>query len=198
MEIVTGLLLGLSTLLFIGPVFFYLVQSSIEAGIRAGLSVAIGIILGDLIYVYIILKGFATFFQDPQHQRWMAILGAILLLGLGIKYIFKPTLKKEFDKKTISGSYWYYGLNGFLLNFVNPFVLAVWIGFYTINQSKFSDQNSVIISLLTTLIIIFITDCIKAFFAQKFRNFMTAERFKTAYRIFGIVMLIFGIRLLLN
>ena len=49
MSILTGLFLGLTTLLFIGPVFFYLLKTSIEYGVKPGVSVAFGIIIGILI-----------------------------------------------------------------------------------------------------------------------------------------------------
>jgi threonine/homoserine/homoserine lactone efflux protein len=49
MELITGILLGLSTLLFIGPVFFYLVKTTLEGGIWAGVSVAIDVVIGDVI-----------------------------------------------------------------------------------------------------------------------------------------------------
>ena len=73
MEIITGILLGLSTLLFIGPVFFYLVKSTLEEGIYAGISVALGIILGDIIYVFLIVKEFSDFLNEPQYQKWFAL-----------------------------------------------------------------------------------------------------------------------------
>ena len=197
MEIYTGILLGLGTLLFIGPVFFYLVKSTLENGLKAGISVALGIIIGDIIYVFMVVEGLSEFLNNPQHKKWLAIAGGLVLIFLGLKYIVKPTQKIQTEGKFLAGSYGIYALNGFLLNFINPFVIMVWIGFLAINQAKFQNESSVILSLVVTLAVIFVTDCLKVVFANKLKPFIKKERLKLVYRIFGIIMMLFGIRLLM-
>ncbi len=63
MPIVTGVLLGLSTLLFVGPVFFYLLKSSMENGVKSGVAVAVGIILGDIICVLLAIYGIGDYLE---------------------------------------------------------------------------------------------------------------------------------------
>ena len=197
MEITTGVLLGLSTLLFIGPVFFYLLKSSLESGFRAGIAVAIGIILGDIIYVVLALKGLGAFLNSDENKKWLALIGGLLLIGMGLKYLFRPNTKTNIEGKVKSKALGIYALNGFLINFVNPFVFGVWILFLTINQSKFDTEVSVIISLSTTLAVIFITDILKALFAHKLKKFMNVRRLNVMFKIFGVVMILFGSRLIL-
>ena len=196
MEVITGILLGLSTLLFIGPVFFYLLKSSLEVGFKAGFAVALGIIIGDVIYVILALQGLGGFLQKEENAKWMAMAGGLLLIGMGLKYLLRPSIKTKGSKKTNSRSLWIYLLNGFLINFVNPFVFGVWVLFLTINQTKFDSQTSVVVSLSVTLAIIFLTDLLKAIFANKLKKFMSATRLKVVYQIFGIIMLLFGGRLI--
>ncbi len=190
------MLLGLSTLLFIGPVFFYLLKSSLEVGFKAGFAIALGIIIGDVIYVILALQGLGGFLQKGENAKWMAMAGGLLLIGMGLKYLLKPSIKTKVSKKTSSRSLWIYLLNGFLINFVNPFVFGVWILFLTINQTKFDSQASVVVSLSVTLAIIFLTDLLKAIFANKLKKFMSVTRLKVVYQIFGIIMLLFGGRLI--
>ena len=128
-------------------------------------------------------------------KKWMAIAGGIVLVLLGLKYILKPTQRVKTEGKFLAGSYGKFAINGFLLNFVNPFVLMVWIGFLAINESRFQDESSVVLSLGVTLAVIFVTDCLKAVFANKLKPFITNERLKLVYKIFGIIMILFGIRL---
>lgn len=197
MEVATGILLGLSTLLFIGPVFFYLIKSTLEHSVSAGISVAIGIIIGDIIYVLLIVEGLSVFLEDYQYKKWFALFGGLLLIMMGLKYIFKPTPANRLREKSSINSFWIYVVNGFLLNFVNPFVLAVWIGFFSINQSKFLDKSSIVISLSITLFVIFVTDCLKAVFAQKLKPYIKKDKLKLVYKIFGVIMILFGIQLLM-
>lgn len=198
MEIITGILLGLSTLLFIGPVFFYLLKSSLESGFKAGISVAVGIILGDIIYVVLVFKGIGGFLQEEENSKWMALAGGLLLIGMGIKYLFNPSTKTEIAERLNSKSLWVYGLNGFLINFINPFVFGVWVVFLTINQSKYGNESSILISMSIILTVIFITDLLKAFFAYKLKNLMNPSRLRTVYKIFGVIMVLFGSRLIIT
>lgn len=197
MPILLGIVLGLSTLLFIGPVFFYLLKSSLQGGFKAGLAVAIGIIVGDIICVLLAIYGFSTFFENPENQRWIALVGGLILLMFGLVYIVKP--KFEDSKKAIPTrkDFSVYFINGFLINFVNPFVFGVWFGFYAMNVSKFEDYSSIVISLIITLIVIFITDLLKAYYAQKLKSLLKPHKLKIVFRIFGVIMLGFGIRLLI-
>ncbi|MFT5861259.1 MAG: threonine/homoserine/homoserine lactone efflux protein [Flavobacteriaceae bacterium] len=194
MAIITGILLGLSTLAFIGPVLFYLLKSSMESGVKAGISVAIGIIVGDIIYVLLALYGAREFFNDTTHQKWFALAGALILLVIGLKYALKPDLKTDVSGKIKRKSLGVYFLNGFLINFVNPFVFAVWLGFLTLNQSLYSDRWTVI-SLIVTLLVIFITDLLKAVFAVKLMKLIRPEKLTKIFRVFGMVMILFAGRL---
>ncbi|MEN9000865.1 MAG: LysE family transporter, partial [Flavobacteriales bacterium] len=98
-------------------------------------------------------------------------------------------------KKNLSRNLLVYGLNGFIINFINPFVFAVWFGFYTYNQSMYED-NSVLFSLVVTLLVIFVTDILKAFFAQKLSPFLNKKRLKIIFKFFGLIMIGFAIRLI--
>lgn len=198
MEIITGLLLGLSTLLFVGPVFFYLLKSTLSGGVISGIAVAVGIIIGDIIYVIIILKGLGDYLNQPEITRWLALAGGLILLALGTKYLFakySESLNGEKLKKLAMGKH---AFNGFVINFVNPFVLGVWVLFLSINTSKFDNQKSIVLSLITTLVVIFVTDILKVLFAEKLKRFLKPRPLKLISKLFGIIMLVFGLRLLLE
>ncbi|MDC1370755.1 LysE family translocator [Flavobacteriales bacterium] len=198
MSILTGLFLGLTTLLFIGPVFFYLLKTSIEYGVKPGVSVAFGIIIGDIICVLLAIFGFGSFFEQPEVQKAFAGIGGLLLLFYGLKYIIKPTVSFSKNDKIKAESLVKYFLNGFLINFVNPFVFAVWFGFYTLSSSKYTNESVVIICLVTALVAIFVTDILKVIFANKLSYFINPANLKLAFKIFGVIMIVFSLRLFLE
>jgi len=129
MPILTGLLLGLSTLLFVGPVFFYLLKTSMENGFNAGFSIAIGIILGDLICVLLAFYGVGDYLEIAIVQKGFAIIGGLLLIILGIKSFFPTDHIEEKIIKKKPQSLLRFGINGFLINFINPFVLPFGLDF---------------------------------------------------------------------
>ena len=198
MPIITGILLGLSTLLFVGPVFFYLLKSSMENGTKAGFSVAVGIILGDIICVLLAIYGVGDYLDTPIVQKWFAIIGGSLLIIMGIKSLFLTKSKPEKDLNKPSQSLLKFGINGFLINFVNPFVFAVWFGFYTLNTVKYEYDFDIQFSLIVTLLTIFLTDILKAIFANKIKKWINPLAFSKVVKGFGFIMICFGIRLFIS
>jgi threonine/homoserine/homoserine lactone efflux protein len=192
MFIITGILLGLFTLVFIGPVLFYLIKAAIEDGRKAGYAVALGIITGDLIYVLLVLFGIGDWFSQPHIKWWMYLATAIILLFMGLKNLLTTNHSSKTVGKTnqsLIKHFW----NGFIINFVNPFVLAVWISFLTYNQEHYTTPQ-VIISLGTTLVVIFTTDCLKAYYSEKLNNILTPKKLLTINKFVGILFLLFSVR----
>jgi threonine/homoserine/homoserine lactone efflux protein len=197
MTFIIGTLLGLSTLLFIGPVFFYLVKSSLEDGFKAGVYVSLGVLVGDIICALLAIYGFSDSFTAPENLRWIALIGGLVLFVFGLQYLIKPSIK-ETSTTPISGKKSsVYFIKGFMINFLNPFVFGVWFGFYSLTKSKLVDENLVVISLCITLVVILITDIMKAYYAQKLKLLLQERMLKVIFRIIGVVMIGFGIRLAL-
>lgn len=197
MALFTGLLLGLGTLLFIGPVFFYLIKSTLESGFKAGIFVALGIILGDILCLLIALYGSSEFMAQPTFVLWASIIGGTLLLFMGLKYILKPNLDTTVKGRLQRSSLLVYGINGFLINFVNPFVFAVWFGFVSYTKALY-DNGTALFSLVITLSVIFSTDVLKALFAERISHLIEPQKLKNIFRVFGFLMICFSIRLLIH
>lgn len=195
MAIITGILLGLSTLAFIGPVLFYLLKSAIESGFKAGIAVAMGIILGDIICVVLAFYGAEHFFNNIDNQRWIALGGGLILLAIGLKYVLKPNINTEVKEKFKQKNLAIYFVNGFLINFVNPFVFAVWFGFVSYNQAIFSSTETYL-SLAVTLLTIFSTDILKAYFSDRLVSLIKPAKIKTLFMVFGVIMIVFSLRLI--
>jgi threonine/homoserine/homoserine lactone efflux protein len=197
MALLTGILLGLGTILFIGPVFFYLIKSTLESGFKAGLSVAFGIILGDMLCLGIALYSATEFIASPTFEFWASILGGLILLIIGLKYVLIPNLNTTVKGRLKRSSLLVYGINGFLINFVNPFVFAVWFGFVSYTEAIYN-HSTALFSLLVTLGVIFSTDVLKALFAGRISHLIKPQKLKNFFRVFGILMICFSIRLLLH
>ena len=125
----------------------------------------------------------------------MALIGGIILLAIGLTYLIKPKAKKGNIDKYTSKSLLMYGLYGFLINFVNPFVFVVWIGFAYLAASKFGNNTSIIITLCTALAVIFVTDSLKAYYAEKLSSLVKPAFLEKLFRVFGILMILFSFRL---
>ncbi len=194
MSFLEGLLTGLAMIIFIGPVLFTLLQASLSYGFRGGFAVATGIIISDVLAILICKMGASAFFLNEGNRMWIAILGAGILLGLALRYFFRPQYFKENEIKlgalNLSGLF----SKGFLVNFVNPFVFVVWIGIIGYGESKFGEDLWNYI--LGALIGIFLTDILKAHYASKLKRFLSEKHLHTAYTVIGSLFIIFALRLL--
>src|SRR5688572_6913955 len=89
MSFIEGFLFGLGTVIFFGPVFFTLLNATLQYGHRGGLTATAGIVTSDLICALVCTLA-TPFVNHPTTQFWLAVSGTLVLTGMGIKYLIKP------------------------------------------------------------------------------------------------------------
>ncbi|MCF8257745.1 MAG: LysE family transporter [Flavobacteriales bacterium] len=191
-----GLLIGLGMIIFLGPVFFTLLKSSLQHGFRAGFSVATGIMLSDVTVLLMCYFGAASFFENPDNQLWLALVGSVVLAGIGLRYLLKKRAGKEQIGSIQAQDYPAFLIKGFLVNFVNPFVFVVWIGLVGMAQTKYGSGRELWLFTAGIIVGIYATDLTKVIFAHRITRFVRPEILTKAYRIIGMVLLVFAVRLL--
>ena len=192
MAFIEGYLVGLGMIIFIGPVFFLLLNSSVQYGRKAGVSVAVGIIVSDIFCVWLCHLGLSVFFNATENQFWIGLIGGFLLFFLGIYYLAKTSFAKQISTsvKSLFGFF----IKGFGVNFFNPFVFAVWIALFQLGNSKFKNTPSFWIFIMAVLLGILTTDLLKVFFSKKLRDLLSEQRLLLFSKIIGLILLLFSIR----
>lgn len=191
-----GFLIGLGMVIFLGPVFFTLLKSSLQHGLMAGLSVAMGILISDVAALMLCYYGAASFFENPDNQVWLALGGSVVLVGLGLRYVLKRQPLNEQIGSIQAQDYPAFLVKGFLVNFVNPFVFVVWIGLVGLGKTKFGPGTDFWMFNAGILTGIFTQDATKAIFAHRISQFIRPEILTKAYRVIGVLLLVFAVRLL--
>ncbi|MEZ4720495.1 MAG: LysE family transporter [Flavobacteriales bacterium] len=195
MPIIEGLITGIGTVIFLGPVFFTLLQVTLRQGRITGLGVATGILMSDVLIVSLLYFGAADFFRNDDTQRWLAVVGSVLLLALGLKYMIKPQGNLEVKHKTnVTGVSGAFG-KGFLVNFVNPFVFFVWMAILTYAEESFDSSFEISAYLVAALAGIFITDLLKVFLADKLKTLLNPTFLKRLFVGIGAILILFSLRL---
>jgi len=186
---------GLAMIIFIGPVVFTLLKNTIDKGRTAGIMVASGIIISDVVVVLICLAGAINFLEKSVTQYWIALAGTVILLIMGLKYFLRPQVPKE-SKERIKGKDKLASFTGgFLVNFVNPFVFLVWIWFIFYAEEEYGNEGANYLFLTALLLGIFTQDLLKVLFAEKIKPFLQPKRLKIIYKVMGVIMVLFAIRL---
>jgi threonine/homoserine/homoserine lactone efflux protein len=194
----TGYLIGLGTIIFIGPVVFTLLQATLEKGVGAGISAAIGIIVSDIVAVAICALGAIPFLENVNNQFWLGIAGAGLLLAMGLKYTLAPNPNISAVSTASIGRLEYskFFAKGFLINFVNPSVFVYWISFIFIAQTSYTNPTDVWTYIGAILCGIFSIDIAKTLLASKLKPFIQPHILKHVYQAIGIGLIGFAIAMI--
>ncbi len=95
-----GILLGISLSFLIGPLLFAIVEAGIGQGFRAGVSVAAGIWVSDMLYIVAALYGLSAMealVTLPNFKTWAGLSGGLILALFGLGSFFKAQRQIKFD-----------------------------------------------------------------------------------------------------
>ncbi len=181
--------------IFVGPVFFLLLNSSFQWGSKAGIAVVLGIIVSDIVCVALCYYGLSSFINAEGNQFWIGVTGSSIIFVLGINYLIKKAkITTEISINTRGLQTFF--IKGFSVNFFNPFVFVVWIGVFQYGKSKYPDQGLLLAFLAAVLFGILTTDLLKVFLSKKLKKFISPKRLTIFFRVTGVVLILFSIRLL--
>ena len=197
MAVWNGFIYGLLLSVLIGPVFFALIQNSIEKGFKAGAFMAIGIALSDSIYILITYFGISKLTENETFNMWLGGVGGAIMLGFGLVYIFKPVPAKGTKQAHDESGLWFQQiLKGFFLNGINPFVLFFWVGIMTkISISYQYSPNQTLIFFVVLIATVISTDLLKSYFAMKLSEIITPRFMKIMNRVVGLALIVFSVKL---
>jgi threonine/homoserine/homoserine lactone efflux protein len=202
MEIVfNGIVYGFLLAFLIGPVFFTIIQTSIERGFRKGVLVAIGVSLSDAAYIVISYLGLVQIMEAESMRRYMAYGGGIVLLGFGVYYLFIKSRKLvQQDIKSLPTRSWRrLMVKGFIINGLSPMVLFFWLATVGVATTQFGyhEPREAFTFFASIVCTVFLTDVVKAKLADKLSVLMTPRFIRLMNIVLGLVLVIFAGRLIL-
>lgn len=204
--LIQGVLFGISLSFLIGPLLFAVVEAGIGQGFRAGIAVASGIWLSDVLFISAILwsvETLAVVMAVDGFREWVGILGGVLLLAFGAGTFWAKAPKNaqtgELDHRLKKRSYVAWWLRGFLLNTINPGTIFFWIGIISavIVPNHWNTQDSLIFfgGMLGTLVL---TDTLKSWAAKRIRRFLTPKHIRQVQCCIGFMLMLFGAVLIIR
>jgi threonine/homoserine/homoserine lactone efflux protein len=197
--LLNGFKTGLVLAFLIGPVFFTLIQTSIESGFWKGVLVAIGVSLSDAFYVIVCYFGLAQFIQNPFVKQYMAYGGGGILILFGIYYLLLKSKAAANRSTTVHEKRYYkYVLKGFVINGFTPTIILFWLGTISVASIDFGYVKGLefFLFFLAVLLTVLATDIAKAFLADRLRLLITPRLLNIMNATLGVVMIGFGLRLI--
>lgn len=199
MIVLNGIKLGIVLAFLIGPVFFAIIQTSVERGFLRGVLVSIGVSLSDILYVVICYVGFIHLIQDEAFHKQMGYVGGIILILFGLYHLFVKSRRSiTTGKAATEKSGFRYLLKGFVINAFSPMVPLFWIGTLSIVAVDFGYTltSDITIFYSAVLATVLLTDVAKAYLAGRLRRLITPRSMMWINVVVGIALIIFGIRLM--
>jgi threonine/homoserine/homoserine lactone efflux protein len=133
MMMIEGMLLGLVYVLTPGPVTTETVRRSLRGGAQAALAVQLGAVGGDLIYAILVMIGLSNFLTHTVVQPVAGLLGATLLLYLGVSALRGWDSFDDRDQLApgrpdgAPASLWRQTGVGLIVSLLNPFAPGFWL-----------------------------------------------------------------------
>jgi threonine/homoserine/homoserine lactone efflux protein len=199
-----GILLGLVLSVLTGPIFFTILQVSIEKGVKAGTALVAGQWISDYLYIGLTFWG-ASYMQQlqadetfkEQLELYLGTAGSIFLAILGLILLLVPSKKTEEAKLGNRGIVGFLG-QGFLINSLTPFPILFWISLMGSAVGRGMDFSACISLGLSVMLVVMLTDMIKVYAARYIRKFLTAKMIQNVRKGAGIALMLSGLILFIK
>lgn len=128
-----GIIIGFMASMPLGPIGVICIQKTLSKGRQAGFASGLGAATSD--FIYAIVAGLSVsliiqFIED--HKAVLTWVGAIVLIGLGLKLFFQNPMKQMRKKIGNKTSLWQDYITTFALTFTNPLAIFIFISLFTI------------------------------------------------------------------
>lgn len=187
------------SLVFIGPIFFLLIETSFTRGPKHALALDFGVITADLLCIVAAYYASADIVslidQHPGFYRITAIL--ILIYGI-IMMVTKTKMHMPGEEKLISQNYFKTFINGFLLNLLNVGVILFWLVTVIGVRNQYPDTETMILYLGIVIATYLLIDLAKIFLAKQFHYKLTQKLANNIRKGVGIILIIFSFLIFLQ
>lgn len=199
-DIQAAIPLGFFLSFMIGPVFFVLLETSVVKGFRAAISFDLGVVLADIIFIFLAYFSSYQLLENLSNQPGLYIFGGTLLSLYGVIVFSKKTkgeLLNTNPHAPLKSNYLQLFVKGFLLNFINVGVLVFWLGIIIVVGPNLDANPSRFLLFFGTLIIsYFLTDVVKILLAKRLKAYLTPLIILNIKKALGVLLLICGITLI--
>ena len=204
-----GLAISLLLVFSVGPVIFTIIKQSINHGKQGGFSFIAGVWVSDIIWVTLSNTFSEAISALKSFEAPIGLAGSAFLIGMGIYFAFiKKIVPRRLQEPTeIAGdeytptgkktNYFAIFTSGFLINTLNPAVIAFWVAMAVSLASEYSFTQRIVI-FTTCLGVNMLADVGKVLGAGSIGKKLSDKNILRINRISGFLYLAFGAAILIG
>ena len=194
--IVLGLMLSL---VFIGPIFFLLIETSFTRGPKHALALDLGVITADILCIV------ASYYASgdlvkliDKHPEFYRITAFIIFIYGIVMMVTKTKMHMPNEDKFINQNYLKTYLNGFLFNLLNVGVILFWLVTVISVRNQYPKISEFLLYLGLVIATYLAIDLAKIFLAKQFHYKLTDKLANNIRKIVGIILLFFSLFIFLQ
>ncbi|MBD8083075.1 LysE family translocator [Chryseobacterium caseinilyticum] len=181
------------SLVFIGPIFFLLIETSFTRGPKHALALDFGVITADLLCIIAAYYASADIVDLIDKHPGFYRITSILILSYGIiMMVTKTKMHMPGEEKLISQNYFKTFINGFLLNLLNVGVILFWLVTVIGVRNQYPDTETLILYLAIVISTYLLIDLAKIFLSKQFHDRLTQKLANRIRKGVGVVLIIFS------
>jgi threonine/homoserine/homoserine lactone efflux protein len=129
---INGFIIGLLLQVAIGPVFFFILNITLQTTILDGLFAVLAVTLVDYIYITLAILGVGKLLEKQRIKYILGIIGSVVLVIFGILMIISTakTSVNNLSEGAIPSNYLSSFMSAFLLTISSPLTIVFWTSLF--------------------------------------------------------------------
>jgi len=182
------------SLVFIGPIFFLLIETSFCRGPRHAIALDLGVIAADILCIAAALFASGDLVQlIDKHPGFYRITALIILVYAIYMMVSKTKMHLPGEEKLISQNYFRTFLNGFFFNILNIGVVLFWLVTVISVRNAYPDLDEFLLYMALVVATYLFIDFIKIYLAKQFHYKLTDILATRIRNVVGFILLIFSV-----
>lgn len=187
------------SLVFIGPIFFLLIETSFSRGPKHAIALDVGVVLADILCIVAAYFASADIvYLIDKHPGFYRITAMIIFVYGIYMMVTRTQMHIPNEERFISQNYFKTFINGFLFNLLNVGVILFWLVTVISVRNQYPDTSGFTLYLGIVIATYLLVDMIKIFLAKQFHYKLTQNLANAIRRGVGIILIIFSFLIFLQ
>jgi len=187
------------SLVFIGPIFFLLIETSFSRGPKHALALDFGVVSADILCIIVSYYASADLVNlIDKHPGFYKISAFLIFIYALYMLISKTKMHIEGEEKLINQNYLKTYLNGFLLNLLNIGVVLFWLVTVISVRNAYPKVQDFVLYIGIVIGTYLLIDLSKIILAKQFHDKLNQRVANQIRKGVGIILVIFSIFIFLQ
>jgi threonine/homoserine/homoserine lactone efflux protein len=194
--ILNGISTGLLLQFAIGPIFFYILNISIQRTLLDGIFAVIAVVIVDYLYIMLAIAGVGRLLEIKKTKIIFGLSSAIVLIAFGLMMICfsKNNLTINVSDSKSASDYLSSFLSTFLLTISSPLTIVFWTSLFATKaiENNYSKNQLIVFGISAGMAtLIFLGGCVIIFSVLK--SSISLNLVQNLNVIVGVVLIVYAI-----